>query len=306
MLCTNCNAQLEYDDVFCGDCGTPVESQANTAHAADGMSCSNCGQPMEMDDVFCGDCGTPFTPPQIAYAAPEPPPPVYNPPPPPSPPPPVYQPPPAPAIAVASASTVKMPLVFVIDTSADTASYLGELNKELNNFKATLSSAGQVASMLEVAVVQFGERHSLVQDFTNVQYMNAVELVATPVPNSAFDPPLREALRLVGDYTRRQRPTHKAWLVFVVGSSPVDDISSIANDVKSAQGLDALRLIALGVDKCDFSALNRLTDVVFRQDGVSFASFFEWLFGCMKAISQTPHGQKPQLPNLKGNVYRDK
>ena len=111
MFCTNCNAQLEHDDVFCGDCGTPVASQANTAYMVGGMSCSKCDQLMEMDDVFCGDCGTPFTPPQAAFSAPAPPPP------PPPPPPPVYQPsPPAPVMPAPNVSAVKMPLVFVIDT----------------------------------------------------------------------------------------------------------------------------------------------------------------------------------------------
>ena len=354
MLCTNCNAKLLHDDVFCGDCGTPVVRQAapvaapggmtcgncgvplvpgdvfcgdcgtpaaNQGAAAPvvpaGMSCSKCGQPMEMDDAFCGDCGTPFTPPQMAQPAYQPPPqpvqpqPSYQPPPQPVQPQPTYQPPPQPAYQPApapavSVSSAKIPLVFVIDTSSDTASYLGELNNELNKFKAAMSADSLTNAVLEVAIIQFGERHSLIQNFTGVQYMGQVGFAPSAIQNAAYEPPIREALRLVGELGRSQGTKHKPWVVLIGGSSPVDDISSVAGEIKSAQSFDALRFIALGVDKCNFEALNRLTDVVFRQDGTSFVSFFDWLCGCARAISQTPLGQKPQLPNLKGNVYRDK
>ena len=317
MLCTKCNAELLHDDMFCGDCGTPVPQQSNIASATVGMSCSKCGQPMEMDDAFCGDCGTPFTPPQMPQAAPMQPQPAYQPPPQltqpplqPEPPEPIYQPAPqtvqpTPA-PVMSAPDTKIPLVFIIDTSQPTTSYLDELNKEINGFKAVMSADGQTSPVLEVAVIQFGERHSLFQDFINIQHMNPVRFAPSPIPNAAFDPPIREALRLVKDYSGKQVPKHKPWIVLISGSSPADDMSSVANEIKNAQGYDALRFIALGVDKCNFEALNRLTDVVFRQDGTNFASFFNWLCGCARAIGKTPIGQKPQLPNLKGNVYRDK
>ena len=333
MLCTNCNASLLHDDVFCGDCGTPVARQASVAPAAGGMSCSRCGQPvslddtfcgdcgtpvtqqtsappmtggmscskcslpMAMDDLFCGDCGTPFTPPQMAQTAPVFTQPAYQPPP-------AYQ--PAPAMPPPSVSVVKFPLLFVIDTSSYAASYLGELNKEMNSFKASMSVDSQTNTSLEVAIIQFGERYGLVQNFTSVQNMNTVGFASSPVPNVLYDPPIREALRLVVDYTRNQKQVHKPWVIMICGSSPGDDVSSVASEIKSAHGFEALRFIALGVDRCDFVNLNRLTDVVFRQDGISFASFFDWLCGCVRAMSQTPLGQKPQLPNLTGNVYNDK
>lgn len=258
MLCANCNARLEHDYLFCGDCGTPVASRANTSSFRGGSAPLKAQQPI------------------------------------------------APAMSAASVNAVKMPLVFVIDISADAASYLGELNKELNKFKTNLSADSLIASMLDIAIVQFGEKHRVVLDYISIQYMDLVRFAPASTPNSAYDPPIREALRLVMDYTQRHRLTHKPWIVLIAGSSPADDILSVANEVKASQGHDALRLIALGVDKCDFVSLNRLTDVVFRQDGIRFASFFEWLSESMRVISQTPHGQKPQLPNLQGNVYRDK
>ena len=339
LPCGKCGNLLASDDMFCDSCGTPVVKQAVSA-APGGMSCSKCGQAMEMDDVFCGGCGTPFTPPQFAapfqptpvHQAPLPSPfqptPVHQVPPlphPPIQPVPIYQAPPLPpttappppqpapvhqtappAPPAASVSQTRIPLVFVVDTSAATDSYLQELNKQMNELKARLSADSKVSSLLDIAIIQFGERHGLIQDFISVQRMNPVMFAASPVPDAAFDPPIREALRIVSDYNRKPGAAHKAWIVLIGGSSPIDDISSVASEVKSAQGFDALRLIALGVDKCDFSALKRLTDVVFRQDGVDFTAFFDWIEGSMKAISKTPHGQKPQLPNVKGNVYRDR
>ena len=298
MYCTNCNAQLDADDIFCGDCGTPVPVQAA---ASGGMSCSKCGQAMKPDDVFCSDCGTPVTPPPQPA-------PIYQPPPQPTPTytqaphsTVIYNPSVSPTI---STSQARVPLMFIVDTSSAAASYLSELNKEINNLKTKLDT--QVSQLADIAIVQFGERHGLVQGFTNILRMNPVNFSVSSIPNSVFDPPIRESIRLVADYSRSNKPSHKPWVVLISGSSPTDDISSVINEIKSAQSFDALRFIALGVDKCDFTALNRLTDIVFKQDGIDFTAFFNWLAECMKAISQTPHGQKPQLPNIKGNVYRDK
>ena len=91
----------------------------------------------------------------------------------------------------------------------------------------------------------------------------------------------------------------------ITGGEPSDDITAAASTLQNMQRAEKLRFMALS---CGYSAstLKILTDVVFRQDGDDFAPFFEWLGKCISAIAKTSPNEKPQLPPLHGNVYRDK
>ena len=111
---------------------------------------------------------------------------------------------------------------------------------------------------------------------------------------------------MADDYTRSNSGSYKPWVVLITCGGPVDDITAIAGEVQNLQRADKLRLMALGTQGANISALKMLTDVVFRQDGDDFMSFFDWIGKCMWAIAQTSPGEKPQLPPLEGNVYREK
>ena len=134
--------------------------------------------------------------------------------------------------------------------------------------------------------------------------MRPVRLIAGGQP--FYSAPIHEALRMTEEYTRTNINSYKPWIVLVANSRPADDVSAVAGAVKSLQGVDKLRLMALGTQGYDAAVLKQLTDVVFRQDGDDFAAFFDWISKCMWAIAKTAPGEKPQLPQLEGNVYRDK
>ena len=40
-------------------------------------------------------------------------------------------------------------------------------------------------------------------------------------------------------------------------------------------------------------------------DGTDFTSFFSWVGKSMRSVSTTAPGEKPPLPPLEGNVFRD-
>ena len=60
--CPNCKAILEDDDLFCGECGTKletenVEAQSEEQTTPEGKKCIHCGELIEADSMFCPFCG---------------------------------------------------------------------------------------------------------------------------------------------------------------------------------------------------------------------------------------------------------
>jgi hypothetical protein len=55
MKCSKCNADLAPGEVFCGECGQPV--QMGTAA---GRTCPRCSDQVEAGERFCGSCGYDF------------------------------------------------------------------------------------------------------------------------------------------------------------------------------------------------------------------------------------------------------
>ncbi len=79
MNCTNCDAPLEPDAKFCGECGQPVTQPSNGA--SPDLTCTRCGADLDPSFQFCGECGHPVSqepipePPTVELPAAEPPPP---------------------------------------------------------------------------------------------------------------------------------------------------------------------------------------------------------------------------------------
>src|SRR5258708_7053932 len=61
MLCLNCNAEMPPHDLFCEECGEPLDSGSATAEVAGETlpPCTRCGAPASAADEegFCNECG---------------------------------------------------------------------------------------------------------------------------------------------------------------------------------------------------------------------------------------------------------
>jgi len=209
---------------------------------------------------------------------------------------------------IINASEHHMALVFVLDTSYSMSGPpIEQLNEGLNRFKAEVCQDKQTRDILDVAIIQFNDDYSVVQDFVPIEYMDYVQLLAGG--RTYYTAPIREALRMVDErsrfYRRSGTEPYKPWIILVTDGTPLDDISAIIGEVTDMQNAGKVRFLALGVGDFDRTNLKQLTDVVFRLDGTDFAPFFNWVGKSMRSVSQSAPGEKPPLPPLEGNVYRD-
>lgn len=323
-VCAGCGAELDQSGMFCGNCGqkaaplappaAPTNPTAPTPQLQ--LTCTGCGTALEPGDKFCDGCGQkiaggiPYAPSSAVTSAPPVSTPAASPPAPsaassyapPQPAQPIQQPhiPPSPLIPTQS----RMPLIFLLDTSASASPFISQLASNLNRFKSEVNQDTQAGAILDVSIIQFNDSPYVLQPYLPVVDMKPVRLIAGGY--SMYSAAIQEALRMAEDYTRANVNHYKPWIILITNGGPADDISAIADAVQSLQQADKLRFMALGTQGYDAASLKRLTDVVFRQDGNDYAPFFNWISKCMWAIAKTSPGEKPQLPALEGNVYRDR
>lgn len=318
-VCSNCNSPLDLGSAFCKNCGQKASMPtpqpiACVPTAQSQLTCTNCGEMLEPGDKFCEGCGQqvtggaspallpsriPTSPPPMVNAASVPP--SYTSPPPVRPvqaahtPPPPIQP---------MANQPRMPLVFLLDTSATSAPFINQLSSGLNRFKTDVCRDRRTQDILDVSVIQFSDSTQVLQHYSPVGDMRPLRLISGGQP--LFSNSIRETLRMTEGYTLSKPNSYKPWVILITCGGPIDDITAIANEVQNLQSADKLRLMALGTQGSNTTALKSLTDVVFKQDGDDFMPFFDWIGKCMWAIAQTSPGEKPKLPQLEGNVYREK
>ena len=255
------------------------------------MQCVYCGYATFEGDSFCEGCGQ-----RIEAPAPNPAPAQMT----------------AKSYACANVQTSrsvsveqsKMLLVFMVDNSVSASTYINQLFDDMNRFYTDILSDDIAKNALEIAVIKFNDTYGTTRGFPGVS--SAQSSLPLTGGSSSYSAPIREALLMAEEYTKSNARAYKPWVIMITPSEPSDDITSIAHEVQNMQNADKLRFMALGVLDYSPAALKKLTDVVFRQKGTDFASFFTWISQCVKVIVRTKPGEKPQLPQLTGDVYRDR
>ena len=296
LSCTNCGNTLIPGDVFCDRCGhnqtaTGASGQTSTPYAAPAQPTT--GQPAHVSPV----AQTPPVPPirqpavvpqhtqthpvQMPTAPRQP----------------AFVPP------VQTASKARMLVVFLLDASVSATPYFHQMPVQLGKFLSDANIGGIAQNALDVRLIRFNDSFEVLPDLSGI--INP-SLQSLTFGNARFTAPIREAMRIVDEYALSNAGAYKPWVIMISSSDPADDISAVAVDLQNKQQADKLRFMALSVDGKGSASLKKLTDVVFMQNGYDFASFFDWIGKCMRVIMRTPPNDKPQLPQLEGNVYRDR
>jgi uncharacterized protein YegL len=299
MFCLHCGSAIEDGDIFCENCGQKVQEPQY-------IPCVHCGQLSDDADAFCEFCGNKVTgsvsrasnqyttAPGTKAVSPPPSPPIQ---------PRVKQ---TPNFSTFSPKKIqpKMPLIFLLDTSTSAAQHINQLIISLSQFIMNVCTDEIAKDALDMAIIHFSDNFEVLQDLPDITSGDLSELVTTGKAN--FTAPIREALKMVDEYNRNNTDIFKPWVVMVVSCEPSDDITTVAKEIQDAQNAEKLRLMILNLQENSSASLKNLTDIVFRQKGIDFTDFFDWLCECINVIIRTSPNEKPSLPPLEGNVYRDR
>lgn len=209
--------------------------------------------------------------------------------------------------AIINASEPHMALVLLLDTSYSMSDgdLIGRLNDGVNRFKAEVCKDDQTRDILDVAIIEFSSSYKVVQEFVPVEYMDHINLQVNGA--TEMSAPIREALRMVDErsrfYRRSGSEPYKPWVLLMTDGAPTDDITAVAQEIKSMEAAGKVSFRSLGIGNFEISYLRQLSgEKVLAMEGTDFTSFFNWVAKSMRSVSQSSPGEKPQPVALEGNV----
>ena len=206
---------------------------------------------------------------------------------------------------IVNASEHHMALLFLLDTSGSMGARIGnnrstpidELNKAMNRFKAEVCQDNHTKDILDVAVVEFNNRFSVVQEFSPVEYLKPVELQA--YGQTFLCEPLNVAMDMVTERSRLYR---------------MDDENSLLDTIRRANEMvenQKVNVWALLVG--DAAEDNRVRQLfhdlcgkrVLRLENYDFTGFLDWTHKSMRAVSQSSPGERIKGQALPSTIEID-
>ena len=216
------------------------------------------------------------------------------------------------APAIVNVSEPHMALLFLLDTSGSMGQTMrdeetgemvvpiDELNKALNRFKEEVCQDEKTRDILDVAIVEFNQRHKVIQEFTPIEQMKIVELKATG--QTYMKDALAVSIQMVDDrarfYRRVGTEPYKPWIVLISDGWPMDDPEEMEgplNQLRDMTEKGKLALWSLCVPGANEEALKKFSGArTFRLKGYDFKGFLDWTHKSMRAVSASAPGEKPQ------------
>ncbi|MGY3582022.1 uncharacterized protein YegL [Bradyrhizobium sp. USDA 4341] len=189
---------------------------------------------------------------------------------------------------------MRCPCVLVADTSESMKDNdaIGELNVGLVAFKDELEKDAMAKKRVDVAVVSFGGRVEVVQEFTGV------ETFYPPKLKASGDTPAGEALMLTMQLIRERKtlyranaiPYYRPWIVFLTDGRPTDQWHAAAAAVREGEAAKAFSFFACGVRGADMATLSQIAPEArppVRLLETRFTEMFRWLSSSLSAVSHS-------------------
>lgn len=219
---------------------------------------------------------------------------------------------------IVNTSEPHMACLFLVDTSGSMGASksvdgepvvpIRELNDALNRFKEEVCKDTKTRDILDIAIVEFNNDINIVQEFTPIEYMQQVNLVAHG--GTMMAPAVEQAIEMVEErsrfYRRMGTEPYKPWIVLISDGEPLDSIDSVVSRVEELTENAKLALWALSVPGANNKVLHKLAGRrVLNLSGYDFSGFFDWVNKSMRAVSQSAPGDKVKGQDLPKSVTID-
>ncbi len=209
---------------------------------------------------------------------------------------------------VAAPNEPHLACVLLLDTSGSMSGEpINSLNRAINDFKAKTSMDDLAQKRVDIAIIEFNDVATVVQDFTPISQMEPIQLEAGG--RTAMGAAINLAIDKVKErnrfYASMGTPCFKPWIFMISDGCPTDDITMAAQRIQEEENKGShgkLKMFALGITGYDKDTLFRLTKRVMALDDTDFSGIFNWMSESMVAISVSRVGEDVQLGNLPDNA----
>ncbi|MCI5193709.1 MAG: VWA domain-containing protein [Candidatus Electrothrix sp. AU1_5] len=201
----------------------------------------------------------------------------------------------------------RCPCVLLVDVSGSMVGHrIDQLNNGIIEFQQALQNDGLAAMRVEVAIVSFGYRVTVEQDFITADQFQAKPLHtggATPM-GKAIDMALNMVRERKDTYKQNGVSYYRPWIFLITDGAPTDKWQAAAQRIKTEENTKSVAFFAVGVEDADMGTLSQISD---RQpimlNGLQFKEMFVWLSQSLTSVSHSQvDEQVPLTPPGWGSV----
>ena len=201
----------------------------------------------------------------------------------------------------------RCPCVLLVDTSGSMqGTPINSLNQGLAVFAAELMQDRLAQKRVEVAVVTFGDKVSLVQDFC------APAAFIPPTLQASGSTPMGEAvvrgMQIIEDrkalYRQAGVTYFRPWIFLITDGAPTDVNTyywqQAVESVRTGEVNRHILFFGVAVNEADRGMLNQLCPPnrpSLKLNGLSFRELFTWLSSSLKGVSSANPGSQLALPS---------
>lgn len=200
----------------------------------------------------------------------------------------------------------RCPCILLLDTSGSmNGEPIAQLNAGLKTFQESLQKDRLAAMRVEVALITFGRKAELTQDFITADQFSA------PALSAGGSTPMGAALNLALDtletrkalYKKSGTAYYRPWVFLITDGEPTDEWRAAAQRVQAAETRKGVAFFTVAVDKAD---LNTLAQIAPKErpprplKGLEFTSLFVWLSQSLTAVSHSKVGDQVPLKPADG------
>ena len=197
---------------------------------------------------------------------------------------------------------------LLVDTSGSMqGSKIDELNRALQHFKKDVCADPLSAKRVDVCVVEFNSKASIVTPFCPIAKFKPPTLSAHST--TAMATGLRYAIEAVHDQVSRYHAAgiecYKPFVLMITDGEPTEDMEGIAKliSARESQGrYGHMRFHAFGVKGANMDFLSTLTHRVLAVNNNAFMEIFDWASKSMQIISHSKPTDNVLESNLGPNM----
>lgn len=201
----------------------------------------------------------------------------------------------------------RVPCVLLLDVSSSmSGDKIQELNAGLSTIRGELLKDEQAASRAELAIVTFGGRVEVAQDFVSPSEFEPRLL------SGEGDTPMGAAILKAFDLIEERKARYEAsdldsyepWIFMVTDGEPTDSsevLESAAKRIREAESQGRgkrIAFFAVGVEGANMQRLARISKrSPLKLRGLSFARMFRWISQSLTRVSQSLPTDRVPLVN---------
>lgn len=194
-----------------------------------------------------------------------------------------------------------LPCILLLDTSGSMEPYIGALTRAINNFKEKTSLDPTARKRVDVAIVEFNSKATVVQDFVPIMHMRPVELQATG--STAMSQGIHLALNMIEKrnqiYQKIGVQVFRPWVFMLTDGAPdsgdpIQKAIDRINERESKGEYGKLKFHVLTVEGADMDFVRKNFKRIINLQDFDFENIFDWLSKSMVTISVSQIGDEPK------------